>query len=305
MKLRFNVNNRSQPDPFIFEDNGTFYLYVTADPGVEAYTCGSLTGEWVYRGVVTEFADAHTFWAPSVIRLEDKYYMYVSCITPAGFEFMHVACADSPLGPFKHEKRLYDRFSIDSHMVKTEAGLFLWYAENNTNCELKGTRIFVDRFLDPYTPAHQPREVLLPEFDEEKYTPQCTPAGNWYTIEGPFWFKEGEWQYLMYSAGCYQDDTYHIGYAVAKSDEEDLTKVDFVKVTDNGKFAPLIIKNEFEEGTGHHSVIKYQGEYYAIYHGREYEESTAEGYVERRTARICRLTVTDGVIAAERHESHL
>ncbi|MBE6576231.1 MAG: hypothetical protein E7654_08180 [Ruminococcaceae bacterium] len=305
MKLRFNEEKRSQPDPFIFEDNGIFYLYVTADPGVEAYTCDSLTGIWTYRGVVTAFADAHTFWAPSVIRLEDKYYMYVSCITAAGFQFMHVASADSPLGPFKNEKCLYPRFSIDSHMVRTEAGLFLWYAEDNTRCELKGTRVFVDRFIDPYTPEYDPKEVLLPEFEEEKYTPHCTPKGNWYTLEGPFWFKEGEWQYLMYSAGCYQDDTYHIGYAVAKSEEQDLKKVDFVKVTDHGKFAPLIIKNDFEEGTGHHSVIKHRGQYYAIYHGREYENSTAEGYVERRTARICRLTVGDGVITAERYESHL
>ena len=125
----------------------------------------------VLRRMVTAFADAHTFWAPSVIRLEDRYYMYVSCITAAGFQFMHVASADSPLGPFKNEKCLYPRFSIDSHMVKTEAGLFLWYAEDNTRCELKGTRVFVDRFVDPYTPEHNPKEVLLPEFEEEKYPP--------------------------------------------------------------------------------------------------------------------------------------
>ena len=310
MKLVFNEMKQAQPDPFIFEDNGTFYIYSTAeDPGfnsgVIVYESKTLTGEWTYKGIVTAFADAHTFWAPSVIKLEDKYYMYVSCVTKAGRQFMHVACADSPLGPFKNEKCLYNHFSIDSHMVKTDAGLFLWYAKDNKNCDLVGTRIFVDRFLDPYTPENDPKEVLVPEFDEEKYTPKCNSVSSWYTIEGPFWFTEGEWQYLMYSAGCYQDDTYHIGYAVAKTNEQDLKKVDFVKIKNGDRFSPLIIKNSFEEGTGHHSVIKLNGEYYAIYHGRDYEQADNSKYVERRTARICRLFVNDGRITAERFEDHI
>ena len=305
MKLTFNLTDRTQPDPFIFHDNGTFYLYVTAGDGVEVYESRSLTGVWVWRGIAAAFDGGRNYWAPSVIKIGDTYYMYVSCERGGNFQYLHVAESSSPLGPFDAEACLYDRFSIDSHMVQTEKGLFLWYAEDNTDCDLVGTRIFVDRFLDPRTPEHQPKEVLTPDFDEEKFTPHCTPQRNWYTLEGPFWFREGEWQYLMYSAGCYQDDTYHIGYAAAKSDEADLKKVDFVKVTNNGTFAPLIIKNEFEEGTGHHSVIRYDGEYYAVYHGRDYSSGVTEGYSEQRTARICRLNVADGIITAERYETHL
>lgn len=305
MKMLFDVNDRAQPDPFIFEDDGSFYLYVTANAGVEAYQSDDLFGTWNYRGVVTDFREADNFWAPSVIKIDDTYYMYVSCICHGNFEFMHVASAPSPLGPFRSEKCLYDHFSIDSHMVQTEKGLYLWYAKDNLASERVGTRVFVDRFLDPYTPENQPKEVLVPEFDQEKFTPQCTPERDWYTIEGPFWFREGEWQYLMYSAGCYQDDTYHIGYAVAKTEEQDLKKVDFVKVKCNGGFAPLIIKNSFEEGTGHHSVIQYRGEYYAVYHGRDLLENADSAYVERRTARICRLSVGDGKITAERFEDHV
>lgn len=305
MKMSFDIQDKMQPDPFIFEDNNVFYLYVTADEGVEAYQSDDLFGEWTYQGVVTEFNEAKNFWAPSVIKIEGRYYMYVSCVTKVGSQFMHVASSDSPLGPFRNEKCLYPHFSIDSHMVQTEKGLFLWYAKDNLDSDLIGTRIFIDHFIDPYTPENDPKEVLVPEFDEEKFTPQCTPERNWYTLEGPFWFKEGDWQYLMYSAGCYQDDTYHIGYAVAGSDEEDLKKVDFAKVKNDGKFCPLIIKNAFEEGTGHHSVIKYKGAYYAIYHGRDILKTDRLEYVERRTARICRLFVNNGKITAERFESHI
>ena len=165
--------------------------------------------------------------------------------------------------------------------------------------------MYVDRFLDPYTPENNPKEVLFPDFDEEKFTPDCTPERNWYTLEGPFWFAEGDWQYLMYSAGCYQDDTYHIGYAVAKSREQDLKKVEFKKVTDEGRFSPVIIKNSFEEGTGHHSILKHNDEYYAIYHGRDYRHKDSDEYIEERTARICKLCVHDGKISAERFEHHI
>ena len=78
-----------------------------------------------------------------------------------------------------------------------------------------------------------------------------------------------------------------------------IKNVDFKKVTNGNTIAPVIIKNDFEEGTGHHSVIKYKGTYYAIYHGRDYLENEGE-YSERRTARVSKLEVKDGVISAIR-----
>ena len=124
---------------------------------------------------------------------------------------------------------------------------------------------------------------------------------DWHTIEGAFWFREGDWQYVMYSGGCFENDTYHIGYASAKSTDGNLLNVDFVKMTDKGGFNPVLIKNEFEEGTGHHSVIKYKGQYYAIYHGRDLKEDMNVPYTEERTARVCKLHVADGKITAERY----
>lgn len=306
MKLRFDVTGKSQPDPFIFEDGGKFYIYATGSRGVDLYSADDIFGLWHYEGICASFEGGSNYWAPSVIKHDGKYYMYVSCDKNGVFEeYLHVACADSPMGPFTNEKQLYDHFSIDSHVVETGAGLFLWYCLNRYDCgDRIGTRIFVEKLLDPWTPAGDPREVIVPTFDEEIFTPQYTADSHWHTIEGAFWFMEDGWQYVMYSGGCYQDDTYHIGYSAARSDEADLTRVDFIKHTENGCFAPVLIKNEFEEGTGHHSVIKYKGEYYAIYHGRDYGDLDG-GYVEARTARICRLQVKDGIITAERYKDHI
>lgn len=301
MKLNFGNLHRSQPDPFIFEAEGRFFLYVTAGDGVEAYSADDPFGEWKFEGVVCSIDDKKDYWAPSVIKIGDWYYVYVSCSNATTFQYLHVARSKSPLGPFVDAKCLFDKFSIDSHVVETPVGLFLWYAEDNVHTDRIGTRVFVDRLLDPYTPAYQPREVIVPTFDEEMFMANREGVNrDWYTIEGAFWFEEDGWQYVMYSGACYQNDTYHIGYAAAHTTEPDLTKVDFVKHTRNGAFDPMMTKNEYEEGVGHHSVLKYKGEYYAVYHGRDVD--TNDGLTgDRRTARICKLHVKDGVITAERY----
>ncbi len=328
MKLKFDVKHDNHPDPFVFEDGGKYYLYPSTAfgaEGVRVYVADDPLGEWRYAGIAAKFEGATNYWAPSVIKYGGKYYIYVSFERAESHQFMHVAQSDSPLGPFKNEKMLYREFSIDSHAVETEAGLFLFFAKNKYKPDYKGerigTRIFVDRMLDPYTPENKPVEKVVPDFDEEIFTPQYTEENRWHTIEGPFWFKEGEYQYLTYSGGCYQDDTYHVGYAVAKSEEPDLTKVEFKKVTKDGKFNPIIIKNDFEEGTGHHSMIKKDDEFYAFYHGRDLgalpktetseiipvdkdiEVKAAEGYKEIRTARVCKVQVDNGTLMTEMKET--
>ena len=169
MKLKFDVQGRTQPDPFVFRDGDKFYLYCTGYDGVEAYSADDVFGMWHYEGIVTEFRTGTDFWAPSVIKIDGTYYMYVSFrAEECGIsEFMHVAKASSPLGPFREEKMLYPYFSIDSHAVKTEEGIYLFFAANSERGERIGTRIFVDRLLDPYTPENNPEEIILPTFDEE------------------------------------------------------------------------------------------------------------------------------------------
>ena len=300
MKLSISPETKAQADPFIFEDDGKFYIYATASKGVDAYYSDDLFGEWKYQGIVTDYPEGFNFWAPSVIKIDNVYYMYASCQVGDSTQLMKVFTATSPLGPFKYQKTFYDYFSIDSHVVQNEKGLFLWFAKNNVEPIRKGTRIYIDRLVTPLEVENNPREMVVPTFDEEFFTPNCTADKKWHTIEGPTYFYEDGYHYLMYSGGCYLDDTYHIGYCYQKSNEKDLTKLDLIKNTDDGKFAPVIIKNEFEEGTGHHSVIKHNGNYYAVYHARDYGADTYA-----RTARICLLEVKDGKIIAKRHPHKL
>ena len=303
MKLKFDVDGRSQADPYIFEDGGRLYLYATGYSGIDAYSADDLFGVWHYEGEIASYEGGVQFWAPSVIKIDDTYYMYTSFNKGEEFEYMYVASSRSPLGPFGNWKQLYSFFSIDSHIVKTEAGLFLWSAMDNHSTSTPGTRVFLDRMLDPYTPEGDPKEVITPDFREELFRANRYGDGrDYYTLEGPFWFSEGEWQYVMYSGGCFENDSYHVGYSAAKTGEQDLRKIDFVKVTNGDRFNPVLIKNEYEEGTGHHSVIKLDGQYYAIYHARDYG---GKGFKNPRTARVCKLHVKDGVITAERYPDRI
>lgn len=304
-------NYIGQADPFIFEDGGRFYIYTTGSDGVYAYSSDSLFDGWKSEGMVFTFPGVSDFWAPSVIKLDGIYYMYCS------FEFygdtpdegghrqtMHVSSASNPLGPFTDAKQLLHPFSIDSHVVKNESGLFIFYSTNDFHTERPGTHIVVDRLLDPYTPEGNPVKVVMPTLDEEIYRRDRYRKGeHWHTIEGAFYFKEGEWQYVMYSGSCYENEHYFIGYARAKTDETDLTKIKFEKYPDDVTYAPVFCSNEWEEGAGHHSMIKYEGRWYAVYHARNREYDGLPG--DRRNARICLMEVNDGVIRAVRKKDSL
>ncbi len=291
---------RPQPDPFMCPVEDGWAMYVTGIEGIDAYWCQTPFGQWEYKGRVFSMPGYKEYWAPCMYYENGWYYLYFSCdnLDPDDFEeYLHVARARSPFGPFAQVRRLFDCFSIDPHVVRTEDGLFLWYCRNRESGERIGTRIFVQKLADPETPIGEPVEKVVPTFDEEIFQRRQTPP-HWHTIEGAFWLQVDGWQYVMYSGACFMNDTYHIGYCSAKTTEPDLRQVQYEKHTDGGAFAPLMTKNEVEEGVGHHSVICSSGQYYAVYHARDYS-SDERLTDDRRTARICKLHFADGIITAE------
>ena len=305
------ANYIGQADPYILESRGRFYIYTTGDDGVYAYESDTLLGDWRCAGKVFSSGDHRYYWAPSVIELDGTYYLYCSFECPelepdrrGHHQAMHVAESRSPLGPFTGAERILPPFSIDSHIVRNESGLFLFYSTNRYDVERPGTCIVVDRMKDPRTPEGDPALVVSATLDEEIFMHDRWKKGeNWHTIEGAFYFREGDWQYVMYSGNCYQQPTYYVGYARARTDETDLRKIRFEKYPDERTYAPVLAANEFEEGTGHHSMIKSDGVWYAVYHARDRIADGLPG--DRRNARICRMHVEDGVITAERYADHI
>ncbi len=302
-------NYIGQADPFILKSQGRYYIYTTGHDGIYAYSSDSLFDGWKFEGMVLTDGVHDSWWAPSVIELDGKYYMYnsfeIEGYTPdkGGHRgAMHVSVADNPLGPFKVVKQLLEPFSIDSHVVQNEAGLWIFYSTNTFEGDRIGTYIVVDKMLDPFTVEGKPVPVVVPTLDEDIYQRDRYKKGqHWHTIEGAFYFKEGDWQYVMYSGNCFEQPTYYIGYARAKTDETDLRKIKFEKYPDENTYHPVMRANDFEEGTGHHSMIKENGQWYAIYHARDYEDGFGASAFDARNARICKLNVNDGIITAEQY----
>jgi hypothetical protein len=52
-------------------------------------------------------------------------------------------------------------------------------------------------------------------------------------------------------------------------------------------------------------MIKEDGQWYAIYHARDYGDAAATNSFDARNARICKMTVEDGVITAHRSKDHI
>ena len=305
--------NFGQADPYILKSGERYYIYVTGHDAIYAYHSDHLQEGWQYHGQVLSVPGLHAYWAPSVIELDGKFYMYNSMegadVIPDKYGHtgaMHVSVADNPLGPFQMVKRILDPFSIDSHIVKNESGLYLFYSSNRFEGDRIGTCIYVDKMLDPFTPAGNPVLVVEPTLDEDIFIrDQYRPGEHWHTIEGAFYFREGEWQYVMYSGNCFEQPTYYVGYARAKTDETDLTKIKFEKYPNAQTYHPVLRANEFEEGTGHHSMIKEGNQWYAIYHARDYGDAAATNSFDARNARICKMTVENGVITAYRSKDHI
>ncbi len=302
-----------QADPFILKAQGRYYIYVTGHDAIYAYHSDSLLEGWKYYGPVLTAPGYNAFWAPSVIELEGKFYMYNSLESRSHtpdpgdhYGAMYVSVADSPLGPFRLVKQILPAFSIDSHIVQNEAGLFLFYSANRYEGQRIGTCIYVDKMLDPVTPAGNPVLVVEPTLDEDIYMEDRYRKGqHWHTVEGAFYFQQGDWQYVMYSGNCFEKPSYYIGYARAKTQEKDLTKIRFQKYPDADTYHPVLKANAFEEGTGHHCMICEDGQWYAVYHARDYENRDGASAFDARNARICRLEVRDGIITAHRHPDHI
>ena len=53
MKLRINdITQKCQADPYMFENDGSFYIFTTGVDGVKCYQSNELLGEYRYLGDV-------------------------------------------------------------------------------------------------------------------------------------------------------------------------------------------------------------------------------------------------------------
>lgn len=305
MKLIFSEKGApvSQGDPYVLKTDKGYYLYATGIDGVETYRSDKLLSGWRYLGRTLVEQGMKEYWAPCVIERDGIYYMYYSSI-PKEEDDVHrqavkVAVSDSPEGPFVYKKTVLPAFSIDPHVVKSGDGYYIFYSVNDAEAARAGTYIVVDKLSDMFTVEGNPKAVVVPTLDEEIFMYDRFRKGqNWHTIEGAFYFRKGDDHYVTYSGNCYQNEKYFLGYAYAHGKEDDLRKLKFEKQPSEHVYAPLICRNDEEEGTGHNSVVEENGNFYIVYHARDLTAN--KSVPDCRTARIRPLTVNGKILKAER-----
>lgn len=229
-------------DPFILNYDGTYYMYGTmdADKGIKVYQSKNLKTWEGPVGATNGFALAkgdvwgnNNYWAPEIYHLNDRFYMFFSVE-----EHIAVATSQSPLGPFKQERKapLLETKAIDTHLFIDDDGRkYLYYvAFNNGNliwmCELNDNLLSVKENTIKFCfGCSQPWEFSKKE-----------PVAN--INEGPFMLKHNGLYYLVYSANHFVNPDYGIGYAIAPSPTGPWTKY---------AGNPIICSDKKIKGTGH------------------------------------------------------
>ena len=271
---------RTNPDPYILRWCGKYYCYSTDARGVRVSVSKDLVN-WEDRGYALEDPACKDFWAPSVFYQNGTFYMYYSNIpsdqSDCHLEHLKLAVSRNPEKGFQWKKTFFEEFSIDSHPVKWNGRLYMFYSVNNwigTDERITGTCILVDEMKTPEEFSGNPRAVILPTLPQEIYEADRFGDGrDWYTIEGAAHVVHGNRCWLMYSANAYGNVDYFVGTAVAQN-RDDLLDMGWKKYPDPCTWAPLLCKNDKMEGTGHNTVTKAPNltEDWIVYHGRRAEE---------------------------------
>lgn len=265
-------------DPAALVDGNTLYLYAGHDQCPErqeryvlnewcilSTTDMKTWNEHSYKLKAVDFPWARgEAWASQTIKHNGKYYWYVT----AEHKSIHgkalgVAVADSPTGPFVPvEKPLVTNNQttkwtgiswddIDPTVMVDDDGqayIFwgntqLYYAKLKPNMtELDGDIMTIDI-----------RGIRMPsnpkEWNAEAEADKASAGSNFFT-EAPWIHKHKNWYYLTFSIG-FPEKT---AYAMSKSI--------------NGPWEYKGILNEVAGhcNTNHHSIVKFNGEWYFIYH---------------------------------------
>lgn len=250
------VTNQYTADPTARVHEGKLYVYPSGDcippegrekefprfcmPGYHAFSLenGSTWKDhgWVLKenDVPWGKGDEFAMWAPDCVEKDGKYYFYfpAKAKNDTAFRRIGVGVSDNPAGPFKWEK------SYIKGVSGIDPGLFV---DDDNKAYL-----FFGGGQDLYV---APLSDDMKSITQDPIKVEGLPAGY---KEGSFQFKK-DGKYYFTFAHVFIDEGYTIGYAISDSPMGPYTY--YGKIMDN-----------INNGTNHHSVVNYNGDWILFYH---------------------------------------
>ena len=250
-------------DPFILKDGDTYYLYPTSGDafGYRVFTSNNLV-EWTAQGYCLLYDDIYTdsskptdfygFWAPELIKYNDKYYIICSVQN-----HLAIAVSDSPLGPFKNDADsfLLPYEAIDGNFFLDKDGqMYLYFAtlgkrEINGQTVPYGEGIWGAKLNMETLKLDEETIKLLVLWDRsiEIHEP---------VVEGPFMIENDGTYYLTFSSDGYPQTNYSVQYAISDSPLGDFTRSPEYVTLRCDDLDRADVHNPHFYGTGHHSFFK-------------------------------------------------
>ena len=259
-------------DPFIYLENGTYYLYAShdTDRGITVRTSTDLVrwkdnqgldaGGYAYRK--GNGFGANRFWAPEMYCRKGRYYLFHSAE-----ERVTVDVADSPLGPFRNaeKKPYFAHGGIDNSLFVDDDGrAYMLYAHFN-----RGNEVWICELEDDLLHAKEGtlRKILRAEEPWE----MCAEAPEESIAEGPCLVKAGGLYWLTYSTHNVKYPSYNVCLATAKRLEGPWTK--------QGA-GPILAPRGDLVRTGHHSLFRDRsGKWKMVFHASDKGERRFIRYV--------------------------
>lgn len=220
-------------DPYILEADGKYYCFPTsAHNGFKVWESDDLVNWNIVGMAYKRNADSWSgdrYWAPEVVEHNGRYYMFYTAATLSNPTLrIGLAIADKPEGPYidYDNKPFFDPgyAVIDASVFMDDDGRnYMYFAVDCSENIVEGRHEsqvgVVELSSDLMSVISEPQILLKPSQQWEMVN------GNaWAWNEGPIILKHSGLYYLFYSANCYDNRAYSVGYATSDSPMGEFTK---------------------------------------------------------------------------------
>jgi beta-xylosidase len=277
------VYSRALADPFVLEDDGTWYAYGTKAFEANAFETATSTDLVTWESVPSALRGLPEWspgkaWAPEVVKTSAGYVMYYTASAPEllnpngdASQCITLAVGDSPAGPLVDESdeplvcQPELGGSIDAtHFVDTDGTPYLIW-KNDGNCCSIPTRFYLQELT---------ADGLELVGDVTELGIRNDRPWEGAVIEAPTLLERDGTYFMFYSGGHFSSAGYAVGYATA-----DNVRGPYEDSRDN----PILVTKAPAAGPGHQSIVADKdGDLWMVYHAWDVQRIGEEQGGQRR-----------------------